>query len=68
MPGWMRRLRIVIDWTFALLFRPDIVKIGLDSEAAAILREESATGEESTAAVPTADHQQQDNRSDHATA
>ena len=33
MPGWLRRLRIVIDWTFALLFRPDIVKISLDSEA-----------------------------------
>jgi len=39
MPGWTRRLRIVIDWTFALLFRPDIVKIGLDSEAIAVLRE-----------------------------
>ena len=32
MPGWSRRLRIMIDWTFALLFRPDIVKISLDSE------------------------------------
>src|SRR5262249_31968678 len=32
MPGCVRRLRIVIDWTFALLFRPDIVKISLDSE------------------------------------
>jgi NADH dehydrogenase len=32
MPGWRRRLRIMIDWTFALLFRPDIVKISLDSE------------------------------------
>lgn len=39
MPGWSRRIRIVIDWTFALLFRPDIVKIGLDSEAALRLRE-----------------------------
>jgi NADH dehydrogenase len=39
MPGWGRRLRIVIDWTFALLFRPDIVKIGLDSETALLLRE-----------------------------
>ena len=27
MPGWSRRLRIMIDWTFALLFRPDIVKV-----------------------------------------
>jgi NADH dehydrogenase len=34
MPGWARRLRIVIDWTFALLFRPDIVKIDLNSESA----------------------------------
>jgi NADH dehydrogenase len=33
MPGWRRRLRIMIDWTFALLFRPDVVKISLDSEA-----------------------------------
>lgn len=39
MPGWGRRVRIVIDWTFALLFRPDIVNISLDSEAALILRE-----------------------------
>jgi NADH dehydrogenase len=39
MPGWGRRLRIMIDWTFALLFRPDIVKISLDSEAALVLRE-----------------------------
>src|SRR5207302_10799125 len=55
MPGWGRRLRIVIDWTFALLFRPDIVKISLDSEAVAVLREESQTGEESTEAMPKAD-------------
>ena len=39
MPGWGRRLRIMIDWTFALLFRPDVVKISLDSEAALLLRE-----------------------------
>jgi len=38
MPG-SRRLRIMIDWTFALLFRPDVVKISLDTEAALILRE-----------------------------
>jgi NADH dehydrogenase len=44
MPGWGRRLRIVIDWTFALLFPPDIVKISLDSEAALILREAAADG------------------------
>jgi NADH dehydrogenase len=39
MPGWGRRLHIMIDWTFALLFRPDIVKISLDSEAALLLGE-----------------------------
>jgi NADH dehydrogenase len=32
MPGWGRRFRIMIDWTFALLFRPDIVKFSLDRE------------------------------------
>ena len=44
MPGWSRRLRIIIDWTFALLFRPDIVKISLDSEAASLLAEATADG------------------------
>ncbi len=39
MPGWGRRLRILVDWTFALLFRPDFVKLGLDSETALLLRE-----------------------------
>ena len=39
MPGWDRKLRILIDWTFGLLFRPDIVKVGLDSETALLLRE-----------------------------
>jgi len=43
MPGWGRRLRIMIDWTFALLFRPDIVKISLDSETALLLREVVST-------------------------
>jgi len=32
MPTWRRRLRIVIDWSFALLFRPDVVKISLETE------------------------------------
>lgn len=39
MPGWNRRFHIMIDWTFALLFRPDIVKISLDSEEALWLRD-----------------------------
>ena len=34
----------MIDWTFALLFRPDTVKISLDTEAASLLREAAADG------------------------
>jgi NADH dehydrogenase len=44
MPGWVRRLRIMIDWTFALLFPPDVVKISLDSEAALLLRDVAVGG------------------------
>jgi NADH dehydrogenase len=44
MPGWRRRLRIMIDWSFALLFRPDVVKIGLDGEEVEHLRFAAATG------------------------
>jgi NADH dehydrogenase len=29
MPRWDRRLRIVLDWTVALFFRPDTTKVGL---------------------------------------
>ena len=32
MPRWDRRLRIVLDWTIALFFRPDITKVELVSE------------------------------------
>jgi len=32
MPRWDRRLRIVLDWTVALFFRPDITKIDLAVE------------------------------------
>ena len=42
MPGWSRRLRIVIDWTFALLFPVDVTKMSLESEAALLLREAQA--------------------------
>jgi len=41
MLGW-RRLRIMIDWFFALLFQPDIVKISLDSEAVERSRDSAA--------------------------
>ena len=29
MPRWDRRLRIVLDWTVALFFRPDVTKVEL---------------------------------------
>jgi len=32
MPRWDRRLRIVLDWTVALFFRPDITKVELRGE------------------------------------
>jgi len=60
MPGWSRRLRIMIDWTFALLFRPDIVKISLDSEAALLLRE-AADDEKTTPVAFSAVHAAQGN-------
>ena len=31
-PRWDRRLRIVLDWTVALFFRPDITKVDLAVE------------------------------------
>jgi NADH dehydrogenase len=39
MPGWIRRLRVMVDWTIALLFPPDIAKISLDRESALLLRD-----------------------------
>jgi NADH dehydrogenase len=42
MPRWDRRLRIVLDWTVALFFRPDITKVGLQVERA-LRAQESAT-------------------------
>jgi NADH dehydrogenase len=32
MPRWDRRLRIVLDWTVALFFRPDITKVEIGGE------------------------------------
>jgi NADH dehydrogenase len=39
MPRWDRRLRIVLDWTVALFFRPDITKVELDEERTVRARE-----------------------------
>src|SRR5262249_4045885 len=42
MPGWRRRVGIMIAWTFALLFRPDVGKVSLESEAERVLRDAEA--------------------------
>jgi NADH dehydrogenase len=46
MPRWDRRLRIVLDWTVALFFRPDITKVELRVEREQVrrARELAATG------------------------
>jgi len=61
-PGWGRKLRILIDWTFALLFRPDVVKVGLDSETAALLCEVAL--DDAAAGPPEEDGTPSDSASD----
>jgi NADH dehydrogenase len=51
MPRWDRRLRIVLDWTVALFFRPDITKVELRVE-----REQVRRTREVTAAVERGRH------------
>jgi NADH dehydrogenase len=43
MPRWDRRLRVVLDWTVALFFRPDITKVDLDVEPARLYRNRVAS-------------------------
>ena len=52
MPGRSRRLRVIIDWTTALLFRPDIVKMDLAREATLLLRGAAAGGASDMRATP----------------
>jgi NADH dehydrogenase len=42
MPRWSRRVRIVMDWTLALFFRPDIVKLDLASEVDLLARDHAS--------------------------
>jgi len=44
MPRWDRRLRIVLDWTVALFFRPDITKIDLAVEQEQLEQDREARG------------------------
>ena len=43
MPRWERRLRIVLDWTVALFFRPDITKVELRVEREQVRLPQSRT-------------------------
>jgi len=42
MPRWDRRLRMILDWTVALFFRPDITKVDLAVERDQHLRNRAA--------------------------
>ena len=44
MPRWDRRLRIVLDWTVALFFRPDITKVELQVEREQVMRARELAG------------------------
>lgn len=44
MPRWDRRLRIVLDWTVALFFRPDITKVELRVEREQVRRAREMAG------------------------
>jgi NADH dehydrogenase len=44
MPRWDRRLRIVLDWTVALFFRPDITKVELRVEREQVQQTRGMTG------------------------
>jgi NADH:ubiquinone reductase (H+-translocating) len=48
MPRWDRRLRIVLDWTVAVFFRPDITKVELRVEREQVHRAREMTPSSST--------------------
>jgi NADH:ubiquinone reductase (H+-translocating) len=52
MPRWDRRLRMVLDWTVALFFRPDITKVELAVEQEQV-KLAAAAGESSSGHVST---------------
>ena len=44
MPRWDRRLRMILDWTVALFFKPDVTKVELPyDQAGAITSRDAAT-------------------------
>ena len=44
MPRWDRRLRMMLDWTVALFFRPDVTKVELVPERSEAPRDSVVTG------------------------
>jgi NADH dehydrogenase len=62
MPGWSRRLRIMADWTFALLFRPDVGKLDLDTEPVQLLRKVAAGAGQEEASEPVSSQERGSSR------
>jgi NADH dehydrogenase len=56
MPRWDRRLRIVLDWTVALFFRPDITRVDLRAEREQVMeaRRLAARSADMVGPMPTA--------------
>jgi NADH:ubiquinone reductase (H+-translocating) len=55
MPRWDRRLRIVLDWTVALFFRPDITRIDLASRPVEAVRKDVERGNRATGLLASSD-------------
>jgi NADH dehydrogenase len=53
MPRWDRRLRMILDWTIALFFRPDITQVDLANEHDQARRNSAAGATNSAGAVGT---------------
>jgi NADH dehydrogenase len=56
MPRWDRRLRMVLDWTVALFFRPDITKVELAVEQDQTRRNCAAGASRDTTTLRAAEH------------
>jgi NADH dehydrogenase len=54
MPRWDRRLRVVLDWTVALFFRPDITKVDLEAEPTRLYGDRAARAAPGSGAVERA--------------
>lgn len=53
MPRWDTRVRIALDWTVSLFFRPDLTKVDLAPEREQERRNRAAGGSPSCASAPS---------------